>query len=41
MEGMEAVRVVVGVVVMMNELMARMPKRLIELLDVEVGSNTM
>jgi hypothetical protein len=41
MEGTEAVRALVGVEDMVDELIMRTPKKLIELLDVEVGSNTM
>jgi hypothetical protein len=41
MEVMVVVRAVVGVEVMVDELMARTLKNFVELLDVEVGSNTM
>jgi hypothetical protein len=41
MEVMVVVRAVVGVEVMVDELMARTLKIFVELLDAEVGSNTM
>jgi hypothetical protein len=41
MEGTEVVRALVGVEDMVDELMMRTLKKLVELLDVEVGSNTM